>query len=153
MSYERLQQALDIIETEKSVSAGRIRAAIIEEHQRRCHLRGDNSEITISYVVSHVPKVLSVKPYHGFIGDLDGDLIAEFDGIHPVFIQSKTSETEAVRYISKIKRRWAKGLQYRVAALSYDSSFDEIAASFIDQVNFLEGRRYIKAFKFTQEKP
>lgn len=151
MSAENDYRMLEVLGRNPRQSAEKARQNVICMKKEYSEAKGVTAETIIAFLIK-IPKVIDVKPLHEFFGDLDADLICEIEDIEPVYIQVKTSETDAEKYRGKIRRRMERGLNPRFVALSFDTPFDEIIKDFADQVNKIEGRIILRPIKFTNQK-
>lgn len=153
MSVERCDMILAILAENPCRSYTQVVQEIAERKKSISKRKGGNSEILAEFLLKTIPDMLRVRPYHDFIGDLDGDLVCEILGIEPVYVQVKSSDVEAQKFKGKIDRREQKlGFRPRVVAVSTESPFIDMINDFIVQVNSLEGRNVLREFKLASNR-
>lgn len=148
MSQERKDQIMELLGENPCRSFDEINKILMENRKKFSQRKGNNSEQIVAFVIHYIPKVVNVRPYHEFIGDLDADLLCEFENAEPVYIQVKTSKSECEKYKNKIERRIRNKKSPRFAALCYEDSFEDTIIDFVAQVNKLEGRHYLHPVAF-----
>ena len=152
MCVENEFRKLEVLHINPHQNVEDVKNNVIQMKLEHSGAKGITAETVIGFLIQ-IPGVTRVEPLHEFVGDLDADLVCHIEKIEPIYVQVKTSETDAGKFKDKIRRRRERGQNLRFVSLSFDTPFDKIIEDFVEQVNKLESKKILKPIKFSHERP